>query len=491
MEKPSPRQTKIVVTLGPASMVPEVLAGLVARGTDVFRLNMAHADEAWVRAAVAAVRGAASAAGREVAVMMDVKGPEIRTDAREAPLALAAGQLVDVTGPDGRAEAGAELVRTNYPPIAGAVRKGGLVLVDNGLIQFRVLERRKDRLRCAVEQPGTLGSRRHINLPGVKVELPALTDKDRRDVALGCAVGCDLYALSFVREAADVRALRELLAAHGSRAGIVAKIEDQSAVDHLGPIVTEADGLMVARGDLGIEIPYETLPLVQRRAVALCHAARKPVIVATHMLESMIQNPVPTRAEVSDIANAVAESADALMLSGETTTGRHPLKCVDVMARIAEAVERDRPPAMTPEPATDTPKARLLRAAAGLARNLGGAGLVVFTRNGDLPRVLASMRPAGCDIHAFAEDAGVVRRMRLLWGVEPHLMPFEGGADATVHAALARLRDTGRCLPGELMVIVTNVILGEGIIDSIQLRDVPPLPSAGKAPAQRPSRRAK
>lgn len=486
MEKASARQTKIVATLGPASDSPAMLAQLVSKGVDVFRLNMAHADEAWVRRVVADVRVAAAAAGREVAIMMDVKGPEIRTDARPKPLTLSAGQVVDVAGPEAKPEASVELIRTNYEPIVRAVRKGGLVLVDNGLIQFRVTERKKDRLRCVVEQPGTLGSRRHVNLPGVKVELPALTEKDNRDVALGCEVGCDFFALSFVRVAADVRALRGLLIEHDSRAGIIAKIEDQSAVDHLGPIVTESDALMVARGDLGIEIPYETLPLVQRRAIRLCHTARKPVIVATHMLESMITNPVPTRAEVSDIANAVAESADALMLSGETTTGKHPLKCVEVMARIAAAVERDRPPDMTPEPSGDTPKAKLLRAAAALARNLGGAGILVFTRNGDLPRVLASLRPAGCDIHAFAEEPSIVRKMRLLWGVEPHLLNFKDGAEATIQAALKRLRDSGSCLPGELMVIVTNVILGEGIIDSIQLRAVPPLP-----PAQTRPRRAK
>jgi pyruvate kinase len=350
--------------------------------------------------------------------------------------------------------------------------------VDNGLIQLRVTTVLADRLRCSVEQPGSLGSRRHINLPGVKVDLPPLTDKDRRDVALGCTVGVDLFALSFVREASDVAALRALLQQHGSRAGIIAKIEDQSAVEQLGPIITESDGLMVARGDLGIEIPYETLPLVQRRAIALCQVARKPVIVATHMLESMITNPVPTRAEVSDIANAVTESTDALMLSGETTTGKHPLKCVEVMSRIAAAVERDRPPTMTPEPATDTPKAKLLRAAANLAMDLGSAGIVVFTRNGDLPRVLASMRAAGCPIHAFAEEAVIARRMRLLWGVEPHVLPFREGADGTIEAALSLLRDRGYCLPGELMVIVTNVILGEGIIDSIQLRGVPTLPAS-------------
>lgn len=455
-----------------------MLEALFRAGVDVVRLNMAHADEAWVRAVTAKVRAVGERLGRPVAVMMDVKGPEIRTGARTEPLPLSIGQVVDVTGPEAVAAAGIELIPTNYAPLIGALRVGSLVLVDNGLIQLRVTTVLADRLRCSVEQPGSLGSRRHINLPGVKVDLPPLTDKDRRDVALGCTVGVDLFALSFVREASDVAALRALLQQHGSRAGIIAKIEDQSAVEQLGPIITESDGLMVARGDLGIEIPYETLPLVQRRAIALCQVARKPVIVATHMLESMITNPVPTRAEVSDIANAVTESTDALMLSGETTTGKHPLKCVEVMSRIAAAVERDRPPTMTPEPATDTPKAKLLRAAANLAMDLGSAGIVVFTRNGDLPRVLASMRAAGCPIHAFAEEAVIARRMRLLWGVEPHVLPFREGADGTIEAALALLRDRGYCLPGELMVIVTNVILGEGIIDSIQLRGVPTLPAS-------------
>lgn len=455
-----------------------MLEALFRAGVDVVRLNMAHADEAWVRAVTAKVRAVGERLGRPVAVMMDVKGPEIRTGARTEPLPLSIGQVVDVTGPEAVAAAGIELIPTNYAPLVGALRVGSLVLVDNGLIQLRVTTVLADRLRCSVEQPGSLGSRRHINLPGVKVDLPPLTDKDRRDVALGCTVGVDLFALSFVREASDVAALRALLQQHGSRAGIIAKIEDQSAVEQLGPIITESDGLMVARGDLGIEIPYETLPLVQRRAISLCQVARKPVIVATHMLESMITNPVPTRAEVSDIANAVTESTDALMLSGETTTGKHPLKCVEVMSRIAAAVERDRPPAMTAEPVTDTPKAKLLRAAANLAMDLGSAGIVVFTRNGDLPRVLASMRAAGCPIHAFAEEAVIARRMRLLWGVEPHVLPFREGADGTIEAALALLRDRGYCLPGELMVIVTNVILGEGIIDSIQLRGVPTLPAS-------------
>jgi pyruvate kinase len=209
-----------------------------------------------------------------------------------------------------------------------------------------------------------LGSRRHINLPGVKIELPALTDKDREDIKVGCEVGIDYYALSFVREASDVHCLRRLLLEQHSKAQIIAKIEDQSAIEHLASIIDASDALMVARGDLGIEIPYETLPSVQRRAVAMSIAARKPVIVATHMLESMIQNPVPTRAEVTDVSNAVLELADSVMLSGETTTGKHPIRCVEVMSKIAMATEQDLPKKLSEEQPGDTPKVKLLRSAA-------------------------------------------------------------------------------------------------------------------------------
>ncbi len=468
------RHTRITFTIGPATESEETLAAVIAAGGDVVRLNMAHADHEWVRRTVQRVREVGRKSGRELGVMMDIKGPEIRTGSRSEPIQLTAGQTVDVLGAaDAPAEGGTLAIPTNYPKIVSAVPVGGLVLVDNGLIQLRVTEARKDRLRCKVEQPGPLGSRRHVNLPGVKVDLPALTDKDRADVAVGCELGVDFYALSFVREGADVVALRALLAKHGSKAGIIAKIEDQSAIEHLGDILKEADALMVARGDLGIEIPYETLPLVQRRAVSMSIAARKPVIVATHMLESMIQAPVPTRAEVTDVANAALERADSVMLSGETTTGRHPVKCVEVMARIAATVERTLPRRLADEQADESPKIKLLRAAAGLAQDIPGAGIVAFTRNGDVPRNLSAMRAVGVPVYAFMEDPLVHRKMSLLWGVESFLTEFTPRANDNVVAALRRLRDAGRCRPGQMMVIVTNVILGPEVIDSVQLRAVP------------------
>jgi pyruvate kinase len=468
------RHTRVTFTIGPATESEAQLEAIIKAGANVVRLNMAHADHAWVRTIVARVRDVSRRLKKELAVMMDIKGPEIRTGARQDPAQLVVDQLVDVTGSDTAPAAGDVLViPTNYPKMITAVPVGGVVLVDNGLIQLRVLEQRPDRLRCKVEQPGPLGSRRHINLPGVKVDLPALTDKDRADVAVGCEVGVDFYALSFVREAADVHALRALLAQHDSKAHIISKIEDQSAIAHLGDILEATDALMVARGDLGIEIPYETLPQVQRQAVAMAIARRKPVIVATHMLESMIHAPVPTRAEVTDVSNAVLEMADSVMLSGETTTGKHPIRCVEVMTRIATTTERELPRKLSDEQLNETPKVKLLRAAAGLAQDLSNTGIIAFTRNGDVPRTLSSLRAIGCPIYAFMEETHVHRKMSLLWGVESFQMKFEPKAEDNITLALARLRDEGLAEPGQVLVIVTNVILGPSVIDSVQLRAVP------------------
>ena len=474
------RHTRITFTIGPATESEAQLEAMINAGANVVRLNMAHADHAWVRQTVERVRMVSKRMKKELGVMMDIKGPEIRTGARSESTQLTTGQLVDVTSSEStKADGDVLVIPTNYPKMITAVPVGGIVLVDNGLIQLRVLEQKADRLRCKVEQPGPLGSRRHINLPGVKVDLPALTDKDRADVAVGCEVGVDFYALSFVREAADVDSLRRLLLEHHSKAHIISKIEDQSAIEHLGSILNATDALMVARGDLGIEIPYETLPLIQRKAVAMAIACRKPVIVATHMLESMIQNPVPTRAEVTDVSNAVNEMADSVMLSGETTTGKHPIRCVEVMARIASTTEHELPRKLSAEQDNETPKIKLLRAAAGLAQDLGNTGIIAFTRNGDVPRTLSSLRAVGCPIYAFMEEEAVHRKMSLLWGVESFQVKFQPKAEDNITLALERLRDEGHCVPGQVLVIVTNVILGPTVIDSVQLRAVPPIEAPG------------
>ena len=468
------RHTKITFTLGPATAKPEVLDQILLMGGDICRLNMAHADHDTVRKNVAMVREASARTGREVGIMMDIKGPEIRTAARTEALNLTVGQILDMgVNPECKEEEGIALAVVNYPLLVRDVPHGGLVLVDNGLIQLRVIEKRADRLRCRVEQPGKLGpTRRHVNLPGVKVELPALTEKDLADVAVGVEVGVDFIALSFCREPADVEALREVLTKHGSKAHIISKIEDQSAIANLEGIIKASDALMVARGDLGIEVPYQDLPLIQKRAVTLCTRLHKPVIVATHMLESMIENPVPTRAEVSDVANAVTEQADSVMLSGETTTGKHPLKCIEVMANISEKVESVREPGLNSDVLVSEPKHKMMRAAASLALDVGNAGIVAFTRDGNLPRFFAALRSTSVPLFAFTESVQVARQLRLVWGVEPFIVKFAEDPEANVLTAVKKLRESGWVHRGDNLVVATKVIVGERVIDSIQLRQV-------------------
>jgi len=274
-----------------------------------------------------------------VGILMDTQGPAIRTGDMDTKLDLKPGDIFEFTVRGTKSE---EIysVGVNYDGLIDDISVGDVVLVDNGVINMKVLEKTGNKIRCRVLTEGTMGSRRHINLPGVKVNLPPLTEKDMADVALGAELGVDMVALSFCREASDIDQLRKVLWEHGSTARIIAKIEDQMAIKNLDSIITKTDAVMVARGDLGIECPMEDLPIIQRRIVKRCLEMGRPVIVATHMLESMIINPVPTRAEVTDVANAVFEQADAIMLSGETTVGKYPVECVKTLARVASRIEQ-------------------------------------------------------------------------------------------------------------------------------------------------------
>ncbi len=333
------RKTKIICTLGPATDKPETLAAMIAAGTDIFRLNMSHASHDWVREVVGRIRSAAKNSPRPIGILLDTQGPAIRTGDLKTDLKLQPNDIVEFTVRGAKSEEKYS-VDVNYAGLVEDISVGDTVLVDNGMIRFEVLGKDRNRVRCRVMTPGTLGSRRHINLPGVRVNLPPLTKKDIADVTLGADLGVDFVALSFVREAGDIEELRRLLAEKRSRACIIAKIEDQSAVRALDEIIKAADAVMVARGDLGIECPMEELPIIQRRIVKMSIRLGKPVVVATHMLESMISNPLPTRAEITDVANAVFEQADAIMLSGETSVGRYPVDCVQILNRVALRIER-------------------------------------------------------------------------------------------------------------------------------------------------------
>jgi pyruvate kinase len=352
------------------------------------------------------------------------------------------------------------------------VAVGATVLVDSGLLRMRVVDKDDDSIRCEVLTPGELGSRRHINLPGVEVNLPSLTEKDQIDLRAGAKAGIDFVALSFVRRAKDIRVLRELLDELGSTARIVAKIEECSGVEHMDQIIREADAVMVARGDLGIEIDYQRLPLVQTQLVKACQAEGKPVIIATHLLESMIHSPMPTRAEISDVSNAVREGADAVMLSGETTTGKYPLESVEVLKQIIESIEPSVAGELNSGMKLREPKAKMLRSAAVLAQDLGNSGIVVFTRSGFLAYVLGALRPRGVPIYAFTDVESTFRQLLLPWGVEPFMMSFSDDPEQTIRNAIACLRQKGWCRSGTWLVAITNVIAGEQVIDSMQLRQV-------------------
>jgi pyruvate kinase len=328
----------------------------------------------------------------------------------------------------------------NYDGLVNDIAAGDTVLVDNGNIEMLVLEKKHNRIRCKVLTPGTMGSRRHINLPGVRVNLPPLTEKDIADVQVGAEVAVDFVALSFARQGSDVEELRRALQLVGSTAQVIAKIEDQSAVRGIDEMITAADVIMVARGDLGIEVAMEELPIIQRKIVKQCIRFGKPVIVATHMLESMIENPVPTRAEITDVANAVFEQTDAIMLSGETTTGRYPVRCVEVFDRVACRIERSGGAGFASEAELTDSRQKTVSAAVQLANTLQRSKLIVFTRHGTMARYVSNMRPERAPIFAFTPSEHICRQLAICWGVHPVLLEFTDNPNTTIDAAEAYLR---------------------------------------------------
>ena len=467
------RHTKIIATLGPATESKEMLTKLITSGVDIMRLNMAHASHQWVKDAIWFIREVSSEVGRHVAVMMDVKGPEIRTGVVDSPLDVQKGDKFEFFIEKAEPTGDMPSVSVNYPGLPGDVEVGATVLVDSGLIRMKVLEKDDGRVRCEVLTPGTIGSKRHINLPGVYVNLPSLTKKDEDDLKAGVEAGLDFVALSFVRQAEDIQILRRHLDQIGSTAKIIAKIEDQAGVKNMKEIIQEADGIMVARGDLGIEIDYPKLPLVQTELVDACQAEGKPVIIATHLLETMIHSPMPTRAEISDISNAIREQADAIMLSGETTTGAYPLESVEVMKNMIQSIEPSVEGNVNRKIQLREPKAKMLRAAVGLAQELGDSGIVVFTRSGFLAYVLGALRARGVPIYAFTDVESVFRQLLLPWGVEPFLIKFtEEDPEQTILDALAYLKRKNWVDQGSWLVVITNGLAKDKIIDTLQLREV-------------------
>jgi pyruvate kinase len=457
------RRTRIVATVGPASSDGATLAALITAGVDVFRLNMSHGTHAGHRAAYAAIREAASACGREVAVLADLCGPKIRCGLFEGDrIDLVTGSEVLVTTRQLLGRPG--LIPSQYAALHEDVRPGARILLDDGNLELRVEAIDGQDVRCHVVQGGMLKNKKGINLPDVAVSAPALTDQDRMDARFSLALGVDYLALSFVRHANDIAELRQLIVDGGVGADtlIIAKIEKPEALGDIDAILDAADGIMVARGDLGVELPAESVPFIQSELIDRARARSKPVIVATQMLESMIGNPRPTRAEVSDVSTAVMAGADAVMLSAETASGAFPLQAVATMDRVARQTEAylwrhgafesilDGPPRPAPIPLAEA----VAKATSQLSRDLQARAIFVVSGSGLSARRVSSGRPAA-PIVAVSSDLRSVRRMCLLWGV----VPSAATPEALQHAdALARQRVSalGLATPGQRILKVSG-----------------------------------
>ncbi len=472
MQRGLQRHTKIVSTLGPATDSAEMIGKLMDAGVNVFRLNMSHAPHDWVRRVFAAIRAESAKRARHTGILMDTQGPAIRTGDLSVPLDLKPGQKFTLTVRGEKSEE-EHSVDVNYENFINDISVGDVVLMDNGAIEMKVLAKNGNKVECEVLTAGKLGSRRHINLPGVKVSLPALTAKDIKDVKLGLELGVDFIALSFVREARDLLQLREMFEEDKPHPFVIAKIEDQEAIKNLESIVREADGIMVARGDLGIEIPYEELPIVQRRIVKSCLRIGRPVIVATHMLESMITAPMPTRAEVTDVANAIFEETDAIMLSGETTVGKYPLKCIEVFDKIAKRIERSGSAQFHDLAELNNARQKLVKSAVVMANELKAAAILSFTRHGHMARYASWMRPRYSPVYAMCDNEQSANELTLSWGVTPFVMGFDFiDPQNTIETGLKMLAEQGRLQKGDTVVIIGAISVGTEIVDAVQMRTV-------------------
>jgi len=449
------RRAKIVCTMGPAVDSPEKVRELIAAGMNMARLNLSHGGHPEHQARMDRVREAAKEVGVPIAILVDLQGPKIRLARFKAgPHDLVRGDIFTITTDE--VEGTKERVGTTYKGLPGDCKPGDRILIDDGKVTVEVVEVKGNDVVTKVIEPGAVSNNKGINLPGVAVSVPALSEKDMDDLRWGLKAGADFIALSFVRSADDIVDVHRIMDEVGIRIPVIAKIEKPQAVENLQGIINAFDGIMVARGDLGVELPIEEVPLVQKHCIELAREAAKPVIVATQMLDSMITNSRPTRAEATDCANAVLDGADALMLSGETSVGEFAIEVVQTMARIISHTEEGGMDMI--RPMKSTPKTKggaITKAATEVGAIVGAKYLVTFTQSGDSARRTARLR-SPIPILAFTPEVGTYNRMALDWGVEPELTPMVRHTDEMVMQADTLLLSTKRCTEGELVVIVAG-----------------------------------
>lgn len=454
------RKTKIICTIGPASENPEILSQIIEAGMNVSRHNFSHGDHEEHAARINLVKELAKKHNKEIAVMLDTKGPEIRTgkfDPKKVELQEGAKFTVhaggDVVG-------NTEECSVTYAGLANDVKPGDTILIDDGLVGLTVESIEGNKIHCKVQNTGFVATHKGVNVPGVSIQLPALTEKDIADLKFGCEMGVNAVAASFIRKASDVEAIREILNANGGEhIQIISKIENQEGVDNIDSILAASDGLMVARGDLGVEIPFEKLPAVQKMMIEKCNAAGKPVVTATQMLDSMMRNPRPTRAEVSDVANAILDGTDAIMLSGESANGDWPVESVQTMARIAIETEKK----LNYETAVSKAKSHtpavsgvISRAACNAANELKAAAIVSSTKSGSTARRISQCRP-DCAIVAVTPCEKVAKSLAFCFGVYPVVAEDQNSTDAMMANATKLAVENGFAQSGDTVIIAAGL----------------------------------
>ena len=450
------RRTKIICTLGPATGSLEKIRELIRAGMDVARLNFSHGTPETHARFAQWVRQASRDVGRPVALLQDLGGPKIRTGTLGArrSVALRQGQRFWLTAKE--TEGSSRRVSISYPRLARDVRRGNKILLDDGLIELRVVGKKGDEVETEVVQGGLLKEHKGVNLPGIRLRVEALTEKDEADLAYGIGLGVDYVALSFVRRAGDVRRVKQILRGRKAAIPVIAKLEKPEAIENLDAILAVSDGVMVARGDLGVEMAPERVPLIQKRIIQRAAQMRLPVITATQMLESMTLHLRPTRAEASDVANAILDGTDAVMLSGETASGRHPIEAVEMMARIAEEADQTRPETDLRRRGRSLDIAETVcESVVHAAQILKVRAIIAFTRSGSTAELISKYRPSR-PVYAFCHEERIACRAALYWGVVPLVLPLELDADSTLAEAEAELLRRRLISPGDVLAVVAG-----------------------------------
>lgn len=449
------RRAKIVATLGPATSSYESIKAIIEAGVDVARMNLSHGSHEVHEGIYQTVRRAAADTGKQLGIFVDLQGPKIRLGRfKSGPVMLEKGATFKITTDE--IEGDVNICGTTFKGLPNDVRPGDVLLIDDGKVRLRATEVSDTTVTAVVEVPGEVSNNKGINLPGVAVNVPALSEKDETDLRWALKIGVDMIALSFVRNASDIDRVHEIMREEGAFLPVIAKIEKPQAVENLEEIIDAFDGIMVARGDLGVELPLEQVPLVQKRAIELARRWAKPVIVATQMLESMIHASIPTRAETSDVANAVLDGADALMLSGETSVGEFPVETIETMAKIIESTEEnglDRIPSLGTKPHTHAGAVSL--AALEIAELLGSKYVCVFTESGDSMKRISRLR-SSVPILAFTPSQTIMNRLALVWGARTFLVPSVNHTDAMFDQVDQTVLSEGLCKPGDEVVVVAG-----------------------------------